>query len=100
MDTATRTKAATDAVSGGVLSPDEARKKYFGMGTVPGGGSPMAQQQMFSLAALAERDANQPFVKPAAPAAPAAEEEDSDLDVSALAGLLTKAFDEGGTLHG
>ena len=37
MDTATRTKAATDGVTGGVLKPDEARAKYFGIGPVDGG---------------------------------------------------------------
>jgi HK97 family phage portal protein len=67
MDTATRTKAAGDAISTGGMAPDEARKKYFGLGPVPGGATPYMQQQMFSLAALAERDANQPFAKPATP---------------------------------
>ena len=70
MDTATRTKAAADSVSGGVLSTNEARLKYFGLPPVPGGESPMAQQQYYSLAALAERDADQPFSKPT-PATPA-----------------------------
>jgi HK97 family phage portal protein len=71
MDTSSRTKAATDAVVGGVLSPNEARAKYFGLGAVAGGDTPYLQQQMFSMAALAERDANDPFLKPTAPAAPA-----------------------------
>jgi HK97 family phage portal protein len=70
MDTATRTKAATDSVTGGVLKVNEARKKYFGVGPVVGGDTPYMQQQMFSLAALAERDAQDPFAKPAAPSAP------------------------------
>jgi HK97 family phage portal protein len=101
MDTATRTKAATDAVSGGVLSPNEARFKYFGLGSVPGGASPMAQQQMFSLEALAERDSLKPFAAPPAPPAPPApaEDDDDDLEAFALAGLLVKALDEG-ALHG
>lgn len=68
MDVTTRVKAATDAVSGGVLSPNEARRKYFSLGPVKGGDSPLAQQQYYSLAALAERDAMQPFAKPAPPA--------------------------------
>jgi HK97 family phage portal protein len=68
MDTATRTKAATDAVSGGVLSPNEARFKYFGLGAVAGGDTPYMQQQMFSLEALADRDSLKPFSAPAAPA--------------------------------
>lgn len=70
MDTKTRGEAA--AKSAGTLSPNEARKKYYGMGPVEGGESPMVQQQYYSLEALAERDAADPFAKPApAPAAPA-----------------------------
>jgi HK97 family phage portal protein len=64
MDTETRTKAAAASVGSGVLSPNEARLKYFGLGPVEGGDSPMVQQQYYSLAALAERDADQPFSKP------------------------------------
>ena len=37
MDTATKTKAAHDAISAGAMSPNEARRKYFGLGPVPGG---------------------------------------------------------------
>jgi HK97 family phage portal protein len=71
MDTATRTKAAADSVGSGVLSPNEARLKYFGLGPVKGGDSPMVQQQYYSLEALAERDADRPFSKPP-PGTPAA----------------------------
>lgn len=71
MDTATKTKAAGDAIATGGMSPDEARKRYFGLGSVKGGDTPYMQQQMFSLAALAERDSMQPFAKPTpAPTAP------------------------------
>jgi HK97 family phage portal protein len=84
MDTTTRTKAATDAISGGALSPNEARAKYFGLGSVSGGESPYLQQQQFSLAALAERDAEQPFAKPTA-AAPAVSVDEAPDE--------TKAFD-------
>jgi HK97 family phage portal protein len=70
MDTATRTKAAGDAVGAGVLSPDEARAKYYGLGPVEGGDALYLQQQYFSLSALAERDAAAPFAKPAPPATP------------------------------
>lgn len=75
MDTATRTKAAADAIHAGAMTPNEARKKYFGLGPVVGGDTPYMQQQMFSLAALAERDADHPFTKPAAPPAAAPAEE-------------------------
>jgi HK97 family phage portal protein len=78
MVTATKVKAAADAIGSGALSPNEARYKYFGVGKVEGGATPYLQQQNFSLAALAERDANQPFSKApaAAPAAPASAEGD------------------------
>jgi HK97 family phage portal protein len=71
MDTGTRTKAATDSIGSGGMSPDEARKKYFGLGTVKGGDTPYMQQQMYSLAALAQRDASDPFAKPALAPPPA-----------------------------
>jgi len=70
MDTRTRADAATK--SSGTLSPNEARQKFFGMGPVDGGESPMVQQQYYSLQALAERDAEQPFSKPAAATPPPA----------------------------
>jgi HK97 family phage portal protein len=73
MDTTTRTKAASEAIGAGALSPDEARAKYFGLGTVKGGDTPYMQQQYFALAALAQRDSEQPFAKttPPVPATPA-----------------------------
>lgn len=72
MDTATKTKAAAEAIGSGAMAPDEARKKYFGLGSVKGGGTPYMQQQNYSLAALDERDRNSPLVAPTpAPALPA-----------------------------
>lgn len=65
MVTATKTKAAAEAIGSGAMAPDEARKKWFGLGPVPGGATPYMQQQNYSLAALAERDADQPFSKAA-----------------------------------
>jgi len=70
MDTGTRTKAAADGIGSGALAPDEARAKYFGLGPVAGGDTPYLQQQYFSLEALAERDAMQPFAKPVPAAQP------------------------------
>jgi len=97
MDTATRTKAAADAIGSGALSPNEARKKYHGVGPVVGGDSPMVQQQYYSLAALAERDSADPFAKPppARPALPAPPlEEKQDAELAAFAVALAKAVDE------
>jgi len=71
MDTATKTKAAHDAISAGAMSPNEARLKYFGLGPVPGGDSPMVQQQYYSLEALAMRDLSAP-APPSTPAPPPA----------------------------
>lgn len=61
MDTATRIKTYTDAIKGGLLKPDEGRAK-FDLPSVPGGDQVYLQQQNFSLAALAKRDAKEdPF---------------------------------------
>ncbi|MNO92528.1 hypothetical protein D3C76_841060 [compost metagenome] len=72
MDTPTMYKANNDAVGGGWMKPNEARKRA-GLPPVEGGDSPMIQQQNYSLAAIARRDAQpDPFGKtqPAAPAVP------------------------------
>lgn len=63
MDTSARYKAHTDAIGGGWLSPNEARQKED-LPPVKGGDTPYLQQQNYSLGALAERDANDPFAKP------------------------------------
>ena len=79
MDTATKGKVWGDLVKGSIASPNEARAE-FDLPPVKGGESPMAQQQNFSLAALAKRDAKpDPFAsdKPAA-AAPAAGNDNQD----------------------
>lgn len=89
METLTKTKAAADAIGAGAMTPNEARFKYFGLGPVPGGDTPYMQQQMFSLAALAERDAAQPFAKPAPPP-PALPAEPTEEDIAATVGDLAK----------
>jgi HK97 family phage portal protein len=95
MDTATRTKAASDAISSGAMSPNEARKKYFGLGPVPGGESPLAQQQYYSLAALAARDTAAPAPVSAPPAPePDDDEADDEADEKAFTAALTKALAE------
>lgn len=69
MDTPTLYKANNDAVGGGWMKPNEARRRA-GLAPVEGGDSPMIQQQNYSLAAIARRDAQaDPFGK-AQPAAP------------------------------
>lgn len=64
MDTATRFKAHSDAIKGGWYAPNEARRAED-LPPVEGGDTPYLQQQNFSLAALAKRDANDPFAKEA-----------------------------------
>jgi HK97 family phage portal protein len=65
MDTATRSTASQIGISSGALSPNEARKKYHGVGPVQGGDTPYMQNQMWPLKQLSERET------PAAPALPA-----------------------------
>jgi HK97 family phage portal protein len=65
LDAAAKSKAALDGIGSGGMSPNEARKRFYGLGPVKGGESPYLQEQNYSLAALAQRDANDPFAKPA-----------------------------------
>jgi phage portal protein BeeE len=101
MDAETKTKAAADAIGSGGMSPDEARKRYFGLGKVKGGDTPYLQQQYFSLRALAERDEKDPFAKPApapTPALPPAEDdEDEEMAMAAsfASRLHRKALEAG-----
>jgi len=67
MDTATMVKAEADAVGAGIKSPNESRLR-LNLPPVKGGGTPYLQQQNYSLAALDERDSNDPFALPPAPA--------------------------------
>ena len=63
MDTATKVKAAAEAIGAGFMSPNEARQK-FDLPPIEGGASPYLQQQNYSLAALAQRDATNPLAAP------------------------------------
>jgi HK97 family phage portal protein len=71
LDTATKTKAAADAIGSGAMSPNEARRKYFGLGSVKGGDTPYMQVQNYSLRALDARDQTDPLVPQPPPPAPA-----------------------------
>jgi HK97 family phage portal protein len=87
MDTATKTKAAHDAITAGAMAPNEARFKYFGLGPVPGGDTPYLQIQYTSLKALAEREAAPPVATPVL--APPADEP-TDEEVAATVGELAE----------
>ncbi len=90
MDQATFVTTLANAVKGTLMSPDEARRK-LNLPPVPGGASPMAQQQNYSLAALAKRDAGaDPFGT--APAPPAPSPEPTEPDAPAAADAAAKAF--------
>lgn len=95
MDTATKTKAAADAIGAGAMSPDEARARYFDLGPVEGGDTPYMQQQMFSLKALAQRDAQDPFSKPTpAPMAASAGQLPPSQVAATARHLLSKALEQ------
>ncbi len=71
MDTMSQAQVHATEIRAGYLAPNEARAKR-GYEPVEGGDSPMSQQQNFSLAALAKRDAQaDPFAKDAGAAPPA-----------------------------
>jgi len=92
LDTATKTKAAADAIGSGALSPNEARKKWFGLGSVKGGQTPYMQQQNYSLSALDARDRTNPLAVPApTPAPPASSSTPAPVPVAAAATLDASA---------
>lgn len=93
MDPSTRMDAYNKAISGAWLAPNEARR-LENLAPVAGGDSPMAQQQNYSLAALAKRDASDdPFGKasPPEPPAPSPEPPDSD-EMREFADLVTRGL--------
>ena len=95
MNNETRTKAASDSIRSGGMSPNEARKKYYGLGKVVGGDTPYLQEQNYSLAALDERDRNSPLLTPTV-SEPAPAVEDDPLPMAAtLAAVRRKFITEG-----
>ncbi len=73
MDTAAKAEAASKAITSG-MSFNEVRRRFWDLGDVEGGASPLSQQQNYSLAALAKRDASpDPFGTNPPPAPPAPE---------------------------
>jgi HK97 family phage portal protein len=78
MDTPTKVLAMKEAVGGKLMTPNEGRQE-FDLPPVEGGDAVLAQQQDFSIAALAKRDAqDDPFgvARPDAVALPAPTPED------------------------
>lgn len=93
MDTKTQVDTLASAVSGSLMTINQAARK-LGLPKVKGGDTIWMQQQNYSLEALMERDKSDPFAKPA-PALPAPQEEpeeDEEPDAErALALLNVKA---------
>jgi HK97 family phage portal protein len=92
MDTATKLKAALDALAGG-MSPNEVRRRYHELGPVPGGDQPYLQKQNWPLELLGS---DQPAPTPAPAAAPAqiaesAEPSEDDTEERAIEWLRIKA---------
>lgn len=70
MDTQTQVNVLKESVGAALMKPNEGREK-LNLPPVEGGDTPYLQQQNYSLAALAKRDAQQnPFGTEPAPAAP------------------------------
>jgi len=82
METKTLIASEAEAVKAFIKSPDEARRR-LNLGPVPQGAGvfPLAQQQNYSLLAIAKRDAQaDPFAPAAPPRAPAPPAEDAPPD--------------------
>lgn len=89
MDMAAQVTTLTAAVKGSIMTTNEGRKR-LNLPPVTGGDVVTAQQQDYSLEALAKRDANDPFAKPtvAAPATPAVTAEPTDEQIQDSAKML------------
>jgi HK97 family phage portal protein len=68
MDSSTQVKTLSEAVSGAILTPNEARRKLDAR-PLTGGDTVYMQQQNYSLAALDARDRTDPLVPQSVPAA-------------------------------
>jgi len=95
MDGLTMVKMLREAVAGGILSPDEARSRV-NLGPVEGGNTPYLQQQNYSLAALARRDAKEdPFATAPQPEPePEPEDDEPGLDTERMLQLLNQKAPE------
>lgn len=96
LDTSTRTKAAAEAIGSGAVAPNEARRKWFGLGPVDGGDTPYMQVQNYALSALAARDNNGPPSSGPAPSPappptlPPADDVDETKELAALTWALLR----------
>ncbi|MBI3150070.1 MAG: phage portal protein [Betaproteobacteria bacterium] len=92
MDSAAQAEALGKLVGAAIMAPNEARRR-FNLKPVTGGESPLAQQQNFSLAALAKRDAkDDPFATAPAPTPPPTNEEPDPEEAREFGDYFKKAF--------
>lgn len=94
MDQATQVKTLKEATTGGLMMPDEARKK-LGYGKVKGGNAVYMQQQNYSLEALAKRDQSDDPFGNAAPPAPAADLANDNAEAEEQARAALEAITKG-----
>jgi len=96
MDMSALVETLAAAVGGGIMAPDEARKR-INLAPVDGGATPYLQQQNFSLSALSKRDAQADPFATAQPAAqePAAPTEPTDEEIQDSAKLLAMLVEKG-----
>jgi len=87
MDGVTQMQVLKEGVGAGLLSPDEGRAK-LDRKPVEGGSTPYLQQQNYSLAALAKRDAQADPFSPAATPEPEPVANDNDAELQAQRALL------------
>jgi HK97 family phage portal protein len=96
MDSVTQIDFLSKAVGSAIMSPDEARLRR-NLPPVEGGKTPYLQQQNYSLAALAKRDAQAdpfgtaPAPAPVPPPAEPAEEEDEAAEAEAMKAFAAEA---------
>ena len=90
MDTVTQTGTLVTSVGGKIMTPNEARAS-LNLPPVEGGNAIYAQQQDHSLAALAERDAQQPLIETAPAPAPVATPAADPAEQKALLALFRKS---------
>jgi HK97 family phage portal protein len=101
MDSVTQITAIQQAVGAGVMAPNEGRSR-LDLKPVDGGESPYLQQQNYSLAALAKRDAQQdPFAANAPPPGPQPEhgDEPAEPDPQKLAAMFTMELRQARARH-
>ncbi len=95
MNNQTRTESAQKAIGSGGMAPNEARKKYFGLGPVDGGETPYMQEQNWPLRLLSSRElpAKTPTPPEPIPDEPVSTEEDDTMKF--LTALHRKSIEEG-----